>query len=146
LSDQNSVLPFCSNSSSATNSLLDSDDRYAQTWGEGLLETQNKIMAEFRTLDSFLADQGIPKINILKLDVQGAEYRVMQGALEACKRGQIDTVYTEIILQPTYCEQKRFDEALTVFYSAGFDLHGIYNPILTDSGRLAQVDVIFAKI
>lgn len=92
-----------------------------------------------------MATQDIPAIDILKLDVQGAEPLVIEGAAKACRRGAIRLVYSEIITQPTYQGQKRFDEALAVFYNNGFDLYNIYNFSLTLDGRLREVDVIFTK-
>ena len=146
LSDRNGVLKFYSNPSSATNSLLSTDINGPKTWNEGLLETKKIIEAEFRTLDSVISEEHIPEVNILKLDVQGAEHLVLKGAISAIQNGQVDLIYSEIITQPTYVDQKRFDEALEVFYDCGFDLLNIFNLSLTENGRLRQVDVIFTRI
>ncbi len=75
--------------------------------------------------------------------MQGAESLVIAGATSTCNQGMIRLIYSEIIIQPTYKGQKRFDEALAVFYNNGFDLHDIYNMNKTSAGRLRQVDVIF---
>ena len=145
LGDWTGTRAFHSNSSSATNSLLATDELGARTWGSGLLETQKIVQAEFKTLDSVLDAMQIPRIDILKLDVQGAEPLVMAGALSACRKGAIGLVYSEIIIQPTYKEQKRFDESLAVFYKHGFDLYNIYNMRHTAEGRLCQVDATFTR-
>jgi FkbM family methyltransferase len=145
LSDRNGAQSFHSNPSSATNSLLATDELGSFTWGDGLLETQNVVKAEFKTIDSVLDAMNIPRIDILKLDVQGAEPLVMEGALSACRTGIIGLVYSEIIIQPTYKGQKRLDESLATFYANGFDLFSIYNMSFTAEGRLRQVDVIFTK-
>ena len=145
LGDKNGTQSFNSNSSSATNSLLATDELGALTWGSGLLETQAVVQAEFKTLDSVLEAMRIPRIDILKLDVQGAESLVMAGALSACRTGIIGLVYSEIIVQPTYRGQKRFYESLAAFYENGFDLYNIYNMHYTAEGRLCQVDATFTK-
>jgi len=145
LGDRNGTQSFNSNSSSATNSLLATDELGSLTWGSGLLETKTIVQAEFRTLDSVLEAMRIPRIDILKLDVQGAEPLVMEGALSACRTGAISLVYSEIIIQPTYKGQKRFDESLAAFYRNGFDLYNIYNMCYTAEGRLCQVDATFTK-
>ena len=145
LGDRNGTQSFNSNSSSATNSLLATDELGSLTWGSGLLETKTIVQAEFRTLDSVLEAMRIPRIDILKLDVQGAEPLVMEGALSACRTGAIGLVYSEIIIQPTYKGQKRFDESLAAFYRNGFDLYNIYNMCYTAEGRLCQVDATFTK-
>lgn len=145
LSDQEGMQPFYSNQSSATNSLLSTDASGKDTWGAGLLETRRRISAPFKTLDSVMDSLEIPGIDLLKLDVQGAEHLVMSGASATLDRGHIRLIYTEIITQPTYANQKRFDEALAVFYRANFDLYHLYNMSLTREGRLRQVDAIFTR-
>ena len=145
LADQSGIFSFHSNPSSATNSLLPTDDMGPNTWGAGLLETKGIVQAHFRSIDSIVKELDIRKIDILKLDVQGAEYRVLQGALEACRDGIVSIVYSEIITQPTYKGQKRLDEALSVFYSAGFDLHNIFNLCSTSDRKLCQFDAIFTR-
>lgn len=85
----------------------------------------------------------IPKIDILKLDTQGTEVDVIAGAAETCKKKSISIIITEIITQPTYKGQKRFDEILSVFYNAGFDLHSFHEMSHTADGRFRQLDAIF---
>jgi FkbM family methyltransferase len=145
LADQTGTFPFQSNLSSATNSLLTTDNMGFKTWGEGLLETNQVVQADFKTIDLVLKDLNIRKINILKLDVQGAEYRVVKGGAEALRDGVVDYIFSEIITQPTYIGQKRLDEALSVFYNAGFDLHNIFELSSTSDGVLRQFDAIFTR-
>lgn len=145
LSDRDGTQYFHSNLSSATNSLLSTDELGLHTWGTGLLETQTTVQAHFKTIDSVIETMRIPRIDILKLDVQGAEHLVIAGASATCSLGTIRLIYSEIIIQPTYRDQKRFDEALATFYNNGFDLYNIYNMSLTGEGRLRQVDAIFTK-
>lgn len=132
-----------SNTSPATNSILPTDDDARETWGEGLLNTQETVRIRLKTLDAAAESIGVPRIDILKLDVQGAEPLVMEGAKAMCEQGRISFIYTEIITQPTYKGQKRFDQALSVFYERGFDLHNIFNLNSSPQGTLRQVDVIF---
>ena len=145
LSDRVGLQAFHENLSAATNSLLSTDKASSGTWGGGLLETRNVIQAKFETVDSVVDLFRLSRIDILKLDVQGAEHLVMAGAVEASRRGLIDVIYTEVIAQPTYEGQRRFDQAMTPFYESGFDLYNIYNINLSDSGRLRQIDAIFTR-
>jgi FkbM family methyltransferase len=145
LSDREGMHVFHSNQSPSTNSLLSTDEAGPTTWGKGRLETSEIVQTEFKTLDSVVASMQIPRIDILKLDVQGAEPLVIKGALDTCKKGMIRLIYSEIITQPTYKGQKRFDEALACFYNSGFDLHNIYNMSLTGEGKLRQIDAVFTK-
>jgi FkbM family methyltransferase len=134
---------FSSNTSSATNSLFESDDRGTGIWGEGLLETSRRITANFVTIDRFIAEGNIPTIDILKLDVQGAEYLVLKGAEQSIAASRIGLVYSEIITQPTYKNQKQLHEMLGIFHHYGFELHNIFELSTTKDGRLRQIDAIF---
>ena len=89
LSDREGTQSFHSNLNSETNSLLSTDKSGSQTWGPGLLETQAVVQTQFKTIDSMMEAMQIPGIDILKLDVQGAEHLVIGGALETCSRGII---------------------------------------------------------
>jgi FkbM family methyltransferase len=72
--------PFCSNTPSVSNSLLETHSNAHDVWGESVLETKERLILSFQTLDSFLVEKGIQAVDVLKLHVQGAEYLVMKGA------------------------------------------------------------------
>lgn len=145
LGNRDCKLKFYSNSSSSTNSLLPTSSKANEIWGNGFLETKEIIQTNFKKLDSVLSELRIPKVNILKMDVQGAEYLVMNGGNEAFTKNAIDIIYTEIIIQETYENQKRFDKILELFYDYKFQLHNFYNLSYTNLGKLRQVDAIFTS-
>jgi FkbM family methyltransferase len=145
LSDRSGTQMLHANALSATNSLLATDPRGATAWGPGVLDTKEVVPAEFRTIDRTMNDLQLERIDLLKLDVQGAETRVMAGAEQACRDGRIRLVYSEIITKPTYEGQPSLDEALRSFAGHGFDLHNIYNLNSTPGGALRQVDAIFTR-
>lgn len=132
-----------SNAFAATNSLLKTDEAGKKTWGNGLLETLETITVDIDTLDNVVAAHGINQIDILKLDVQGAEYLVLEGGATTFAAGIVKMVYTEIIVLPTYEGQKSFDEVLALFRKLGFDLYGLYNFSKDAKGKLRQLDAIF---
>jgi FkbM family methyltransferase len=145
LSEHNGSQPFHSNPFSATNSLFSTDEMASNTWKPGILETKGIVHEKFKTLDSVISTLAVQTIDILKLDVQGAEHLVMKGSVSACQNHTIKCIYTEIIIQPTYNGQKRFDQALSVFYECGFDLYNIYNMSHNSKGKLRQIDAIFTR-
>jgi len=142
ISDSNGTMTLKANASAATNSLLAVDERASGYWGTGLLDTHAQIAIETVTLDSFCAQEGIDHIDILKLDVQGAEFAVLEGAGELLSAARISLVYMELILVPTYQGQKSFREYLELFEAKNYRLLDFYNPVRSDS-RLLQVDLIF---
>ena len=146
LGDEDGSKEFFVNEKSSTNSLLQSDSASDKTWGENLLTTKEAIKIEIRKLDSVIEKLKISHIDILKLDVQGAEYLVLSGAQQAARDSKISLLYTEIITLPTYVGQKRFDEMLGIYYNSGLNLHGFYNMSRTKFGQLRQLDAIFTNI
>jgi len=46
-------------------------------------------------LDSFLVEKGIEKVNLLKIDVEGNEYRVLEGVKNALRKGIIEVIHFE---------------------------------------------------
>lgn len=127
------------NRSSATNSLLRSDERSTTYWGSGLLDTDSRVDVPLTTLDAFCAEQSIAHLDILKLDVQGTEYEVLAGAGELLRKHAIDLVYMEMIMAPTYVGQHELHDYLAAFRNLGYVLFDFYNPVRRN-GRLLQTD------
>jgi len=145
LSEHEGYSEFQINSSAPTNSIFKTDKLSELRWGKGLLETIDTIEVEMTTIDSFVKTESIDKIDILKMDVQGAEYMVLNGAKNTLKKGIVNMIYTEIILVPTYEGQIPFEETIKLIKSYGFELFNLYNFSLSKEGQLRQVDAIFIK-
>jgi FkbM family methyltransferase len=142
LSDRTGLAKLHANLASVTNSLLPSDQRGKSYWGEGLLDTAEEVDVRTTSVDDFLADNGIRSIDILKLDVQGAEFNVLTGARHALEDQRVNLLYTELILCPTYQGQHEFHEYLKFLDSVGYTLLDLFNP--ERNGRqLIQADVVF---
>lgn len=135
---------FHVNPSAATNSLLPTDPVAPGIWGKGLLETYDKIPVETITVDEFGRQHNIERIHLLKLDVQGAEPLVLEGAKQYCADGRIDIIYTEIITMPSYSGQMELHEFLTMLHDYGFQLYNFYNFFMHE-GRVKQMDAIFTR-
>jgi FkbM family methyltransferase len=131
-----------SNRSAPTNSLLSRDSLADALWGQGLLDTSSKIEVESTTIDCFCAENDIRAIDILKIDIQGAELRALQGAEDMLSRQAISLIYLEIIIGETYVEQPRFLEYIQRLDSYGYELFDLYNPVHRYM-RLIQTDAIF---
>lgn len=144
LSDESGPQRFCSNSFDATNSLLDADPRAGRAWGEGVVETTARVTCDFQRLDDFVAANAIEAIDILKLDVQGAETRVLDGGRDTLAARKIHLIYAEVLVAPTYRGQKKVWEVLQSFDRHGMKLHNIFNHVVKD-GELLQFDAIFRR-
>lgn len=135
---------FHSNIHEQTNSILATHPKADYNWGnKNLLDTKEILDIELTTIDQIVEEENIKKIDILKLDVQGAEYQVMAGAKKTIEKQMISLIYTEIITIPSYENQLELDEALLMFRQYGFELFNIYNSGHTENGRLQYIDAVF---
>lgn len=138
------VSKFHSNQFAETNSILATHEAgNSNWWDKDFLTTKEVIDVELTTIDQVVKENNVSKIDILKMDVQGAEYLVLEGAKESIEKGMIDLIYTEIILIPTYQNQKPFDEMLRLYRQKGFEIFTIATASHAPSGQLQFVDAIF---
>lgn len=130
------------NRASVTNSLLESDLRGSDYWGSDLLDTQQEIDVKTLALDDFCRDEHIKHVDVLKIDVQGAEYAVLAGAQRLLEGHAVDLIYLEMIMAPSYVGQRKYHYYLTSLDALGYELFDLFNPGRRD-GRLIQSDGIF---
>lgn len=143
-SNTKGALDFNSNMADPTNSILDLDERAADTWELETLAPNQKISCDFTTLDDFLEKENIEHIDILKLDVQGAEYKILQGAQKTLDAKIIKNIYMEIIIAPTYQDQWPLERYVELMQKNGYHLHGLFNLCYRkENGRLLQLDAMF---
>jgi FkbM family methyltransferase len=101
-----------------------------------------------RRLDGLLPELGVGAAHsaFLKLDVQGYEGAVLDGAIELFGAGAIAGLQMELSLVPLYSGAITYKEGLDRGERLGMSLMGIL-PGFSDpsSGRLLQADVVFLR-
>ncbi len=144
LSNINAFKEVNVNSKSYTNSLLELDPEAKKSWSKNKFEHLYKKKVETVTLENFVDKNKIERINILKLDVQGYESRVIKGGEMLLKNYLIDILVLEVIVAPTYKDQSKISEIFTILDKYNYKLYGIYD-IEKNSKRekIQQFDVIF---
>src|SRR5204862_1891907 len=78
LSDRNGTAPFEINRSDASSSLLPIDPRNSQ-WFSRDLRVERTVDVPTMTLPALMDEQGLQTVDLLKLDLQGAEKLVLTG-------------------------------------------------------------------
>jgi FkbM family methyltransferase len=102
---------------------------------------------EVYTLDSFMADKAIDRIDIVKIDVEGTELEVIEGGRETF-RNKVDNVFVELSLLRRNRESPYCTEICKLLYDLGFMLINLYDVArYVQNGRqyLNQMDAFFVK-
>lgn len=142
-SDVSEKSKFHSNFSDDTNSLLQLEKSANEVWNMEALAQKETTICQFVTIDEFVSSNNISQIDLLKIDVQGGEYKVLRGAKKVLSENKIKNIYMEVILAQTYVGQWGIERYIEELGSCGYELYGIYNLCYGDSQRLLQADIIF---
>lgn len=95
--------------------------------------------ADVLPLTRFLDPHGIARPALLKIDVQGYEREVLDGAAPLLPH--FDAVYVEVSFRELYAGQALAGELLDRLCIEGFVLHGVHNLVADALGRPVQADL-----
>ncbi len=59
-------------------------------------DVQERVEVDRLTIDGLIEKQGIGRVRLLKLDIEGGEFGALSGATQALSSGRIDYVFTEV--------------------------------------------------
>lgn len=104
---------------------------------------RNVVEKSTARLDTLLARGGYPKVDFLKLDVQGYELEVLKGAPVAL--GQATAVLVEASLLPINAGCPLLPEVVTFMTAAGFRLFDFCSQLRRADGVLWQTDLLFLR-
>lgn len=112
--------PFLENSQSDMSSFLETS---AEGWGQ----TVARYDVPTTTVDQYLAEHAIERIHVLKIDTQGFDVPVLEGAAAAFRDHRVLFVFLELIFADLYRDQSRVDDVFRFLLDHGMRLVGIYN-------------------
>lgn len=95
------------------------------------------------TIDHFCNEQKISFIDILKIDVEGAEIKVFYGGLEKFSSHAIGLIYAEVMFVPHYQGGCIFHELSAFLSKYDYTLLNFYNLKRSKSGQLRWGNAIF---
>jgi FkbM family methyltransferase len=102
------------------------------------------VCRETETLDSILLRENIKSVDLLKLDVQGAELEVLRGGLETL--AQTDVVLLELSVSQYNKGAPLSSDVISFMRECGFHLSDICDVKRIPRGnRVLQFDAFFAK-
>ena len=89
--------------------------------------TISRTTVETITLDSYILTNNVQSINLLKIDTQGTELRVLRGAKSLLSKSAIDVIEFELIVMDAYETSIGTFEILTYLDSYGYKLVALSN-------------------
>ena len=109
-----------------------------RAWGK----VSRTTVVDVQTLDSFAAEQGIERVDVLKSDTQGFEFEVLSGAKGLMSEDRIAMVYLEMIFSDMYKTMPPVEKVLGLLSENGFLPVNFYEPNL-QGGLLSWMDALF---
>ncbi len=100
------------------------DDSFAALGPEKAALVPEKI--DTLTVDSLCAARNIELVDVLKMDIQGAELMALRGAKDMLLRGAIRLIVLEVNFVPMYRDMPTFWDIADNLRSYGYALQGIY--------------------
>lgn len=143
LSDRNGEAQFEINRSDVASSLLPIDPRNT-AWFNRDLTVARTIRVHTMTLSTLMKEQGISSVDLLKLDIQGAERLVLSGASDVLDRVRV--IYCEVFFEPLYKGAWLFWETNEFLAGHGFRLCGLSNIVHAPCGDLLQANATFRRV
>jgi FkbM family methyltransferase len=142
LSDSNGEAPFEINRYECSSSLLPIDPRNSAWFGRDLA-VANSISVVTLTLPELMNRERLESVDLLKLDIQGAERLVLSGGAEVLDRVRV--IYTEVFFEQLYAGAWLFWEMNQFLSERGFKLCGLSNIVHAADGDLVQANATFRR-
>jgi FkbM family methyltransferase len=133
------------NRRSSTNSLFDVSPGAGKSVDPKLMAATGHREVAVITLDEYCAKEGIDRIHVLKVDVQGGELLVLAGAEGLLGSGQIDVIYAEVLYSDLYEGQADFCDVRNLLKQHGYGLYGLYDLNYGRNGMLSWSDALFVS-
>ncbi len=125
-----------------SSSLLKPTKDANEFWEGNPLSTQKEVKVGTITIDDYCQKQNIKSIDILKIDVQGSEINVLQGAEQMLKERRVKLIFTEISIAPNYKGQSEIDEVIKLLRKNEYKIFNFFK-MKHKKGKLIECDVLF---
>lgn len=130
------------NASRPTNSLLPTAANLPSDINR-LCQTVEQVSVDVVSVDSYCAEHRIGKVDILKLDLQGYDYRALLGARLALQ--DVAVVLTEVWFTEIYAGAEQFPDVLSLMQECGLRLHTLCGLHYGEHDELLWGDAIFVR-
>jgi FkbM family methyltransferase len=109
--------------------------------------TTDTAIVPVSTVDDFMAEKAIDRIDLLKIDVEGYDLKVLEGAKESLHGRRIAFVIVEVGFNGKTSPHVQFEDVRVFLASHGYVVFGIYDQQVEWSGepRLRYANVCFCN-
>lgn len=108
------------------------------------LRSKKILEVDTTSLDSFVKEQKAESVDILKIDVQGAEMPILYGSKNLLQDGLIAMIYAEVLFAPLYEVLYPPPLIFSYLYEKNYMVYGFYDMSYSKiNGNLLQADVLF---
>jgi FkbM family methyltransferase len=87
---------------------------------------EESILVPITTIDEILEKNGIKTIDLLKIDTEGFELEVIEGASKSIANNQLKLIYLEVGLSSKNEHNTSFIKVLPILEKLGFTFYGLY--------------------
>jgi FkbM family methyltransferase len=136
LGDQQGTLDF-----NVTEDYSVNDSLLAPKWDM----KSKKVGVTVETVDTFCARKCIESIDLLKIDTQGYDLKVLHGARSMLTSGRIKLFVAEAMVFQMYDGQPSLADLLNFADSVGYGLVGFYEQTYVDN-RLSYLNACFQRV
>lgn len=96
------------------------------------------------TLDEWAKEEALPRVDLLKLDLQGHELEALKGAVSLLKTG-IPAMLIEVEFIELYQANCLYFELAGFLHKFGYKTYNFYQQAYTSAGQIIYCDAIFIK-
>ena len=90
-------------------------------------EGQKTQLVKIVRLDDFCKDRGIEQIDLLKIDVEGFDLNVLQGATRMLSERKVRYIFIEVTFDTADAHHVSYQEIADFLAPYNFKIHGFYN-------------------
>lgn len=100
-------------------------------------EGSRRVTCRFTTLDEFVEENGIARIDFLKCDVEGAELRVLKGGMKSLVRFK-PAIVIELLRKWSAAFGYHPNDVIDLFNGLGYVCYGVGERALTEISRVTE--------
>lgn len=122
IGEENGSLNFFKNNNTGTSSFLEPNDFHKAH----LARKYEKIEVPIVSISDFCKMNKIENIDILKLDIEGFELKALKGCENMLENNQIDFIFAEVNLIPTYKDQCLIEDIIVYLRELNYIPYNFY--------------------